>query len=34
VRELVEDAVECGFFWGGWLPKRVDGMHFECYDVL
>jgi hypothetical protein len=34
VRELVELAVEHGFFWGGWFPNRVDGMHFECYDVL
>lgn len=34
VRELVEDAVECGFYWGGWFPSRVDGMHFECRDIL
>jgi hypothetical protein len=34
VRELVDIAVECGFFWGGWFPNRVDGMHFEIANIL
>lgn len=29
VRELVEIAVEHGFYWGGWISRRPDGMHFE-----
>lgn len=33
VRELVESAVEYGFFWGGWFP-RSDGMHFEVAEIL
>lgn len=28
VRELVPDAVDLGWYWGGWF-KRKDGMHFE-----
>lgn len=34
VRELVESAYDHGFYWGGWFPKRMDGMHFEAYKVL
>lgn len=34
VRELVSIAVDYGFYWGGWFPKRPDGMHFEAYKVL
>jgi hypothetical protein len=32
VRELVEIAVDYGFYWGGWFP-RSDGMHFEVFDI-
>lgn len=34
VRELVDIAVDHGFYWGGWFPKRPDGMHFEAYKIL
>lgn len=34
VRELVEIAYENGFYWGGWFPRRADGMHFEAYKIL
>jgi hypothetical protein len=34
VRELVEIAVQFGFYWGGWFPNRPDGMHFEAYKIL
>ena len=34
VRELVESAYDHGFYWGGWFPRRADGMHFEAYKVL
>lgn len=34
VRELVEIAADCGFYWGGWFTNRPDGMHFEAYKVL
>lgn len=33
VRELVEIAVEHGFWWGGWF-SRADGMHFELNKIL
>lgn len=33
VRELVELAVDHGFYWGGWFP-RGDGMHFELCEPL
>jgi hypothetical protein len=32
VRELVEIAVDHGFYWGGWFPRN-DGMHFEVFDI-
>jgi len=34
VRELVDIAYENGFYWGGWFPRRADGMHFEAYKIL
>ena len=34
VRELVEIAADCGFYWGGWFTNRPDGMHFEAYKIL
>ncbi len=34
VRELVEIAYDNGFYWGGWFPKRPDGMHFEAYKII
>jgi len=34
VRELVEIAYDHGFYWGGWFPKRPDGMHFEAYKII
>lgn len=34
VRELVNIAYENGFYWGGWFPRRPDGMHFEAYKIL
>ena len=34
VRELVEIAYDHGFYWGGWFPRRPDGMHFEAYKIL
>ena len=34
VRELVEIAYDHGFYWGGWFPNRLDGMHFEAYAVI
>ncbi|MBM3909916.1 MAG: M15 family metallopeptidase [Firmicutes bacterium] len=34
VRELVDIAYENGFYWGGWFPRRPDGMHFEAYKIL
>lgn len=34
VRELVESACDHGFYWGGWFPRRPDGMHFEVYKIL
>jgi hypothetical protein len=32
VRELVDIAVDHGFYWGGWF-KRKDGMHFEAREI-
>lgn len=32
VRELVQIANECGWWWGGHWKKRPDGMHFELGD--
>lgn len=32
-RELVEIAVEHGFYWGGWF-SRQDGMHFEVCKLV
>jgi len=32
-RELVEIAVDHGFYWGGWF-SRQDGMHFECNKIV
>jgi hypothetical protein len=29
VRELVQAANRCGFYWGGHFRGRPDGMHFE-----
>ena len=29
VRELVEAANRCNFYWGGHYGERKDGMHFE-----
>jgi hypothetical protein len=34
VRELVADANEFGFFWGGHFVRRSDGMHFEVARPL
>lgn len=34
VRELVDIAYNNGFYWGGWFPRRPDGMHFEAYKIL
>lgn len=34
VRELVEIAYDNGFYWGGWFPNRLDGMHFEAYKII
>jgi hypothetical protein len=34
VRELVPDANEFGFYWGGHYRGRADGMHFECSRPL
>jgi len=34
VRGLVEIAVDHGFYWGGWFPRRPDGMHFEAYKIM
>lgn len=34
VRELVEIAYKNGFYWGGWFPNRLDGMHFEAYKII
>ena len=34
VRELVEIAYDHGMYWGGWFPKRSDGMHFEAYKIV
>jgi len=34
VRELVSIAVDHGFYWGGWFPRRPDGMHFEAYKIM
>ena len=34
VRELVDIAVQHGFYWGGWFPGRPDGMHFEVYKII
>lgn len=40
-RELVQIALDNGFFWGAWFGmvngvygSRCDGMHFECFKVL
>lgn len=33
VRELVDIAVDNGFFWGGWFEPRRDAMHFEAMSV-
>ena len=33
VRELVELAIENGFYWGGFFT-RLDGMHFEVSKLL
>lgn len=32
VRELVDVALEHGFYWGGWFG-RSDGMHFELFEI-
>ena len=32
VRELVDVALEHGFYWGGWF-SRLDPMHFEVFRV-
>jgi predicted chitinase len=29
VRLMVKSAIKWGFYWGGWWPRRPDGMHFE-----
>ena len=34
VREIVDLAESCGFFWGGNFKSRPDGMHFECVKIL
>jgi hypothetical protein len=34
VRELVPDANELGFYWGGHFRGRADGMHFEVARPL
>lgn len=34
VREMVDIAVQHGFYWGGWFPNRPDGMHFEAYKIV
>jgi hypothetical protein len=34
VKELVSIAVDHGFYWGGWFPRRPDGMHFEAYKII
>jgi hypothetical protein len=34
VRELVPDANELGFYWGGHFLRRSDGMHFEVARPL
>jgi len=34
VRDLVLIAYDHGFYWGGWFPRRLDGMHFEAYKVM
>ena len=34
VRELVNIAHDNGFFWGGHFKTRLDGMHFECCNVI
>lgn len=34
VRELVDIAVQHGWFWGGWFKGRRDGMHFEAYKIV
>ena len=33
VRELVQIANECGFYWGGHF-SRMDGMHFEIAKII
>lgn len=34
VREMVEIANDCGFYWGGHFSGRPDGMHFEVAKIL
>lgn len=34
VRELVEIGINNGFYWGGYFPTRLDGMHFEIFKVI
>ena len=34
VRELVEIAIQHGWFWGGHFKNRKDGQHFEAYRIL
>lgn len=42
VRELVNIALQNGWYWGGWfgydangqVGKRSDGMHFECFKIV
>lgn len=34
VRELVEIGINNGFYWGGFFPSRLDGMHFEIFKVI
>lgn len=34
VREMIESANECGFYWGGHFSGRPDGMHFEVAKIL
>jgi len=31
--DIVDIAIECGFFWGGHFNSVSDGMHFELADV-
>lgn len=33
VRELVQIAHENGMCWGGHFHDRIDGMHFDCFEI-